>query len=98
MKEEHLVVATDRFAIRQRVALVPRHACTAANLFERAMVRLLDGSWVHRAQLGARPSRTACYVVGQLQMTDYANGTKNLFAAASSTIAATTYRKNSQKS
>ncbi len=54
MNEEHVVVATDRLKVGERVALVPRHACTAAYLYERALVRGLDGAWEWRAQLGAR--------------------------------------------
>src|SRR5262249_56503276 len=54
MNEEHVVVATDRFAVGERVALVPRHACTAAYLYDRALVRRLDGGWEEPPQLGAR--------------------------------------------
>jgi D-serine deaminase-like pyridoxal phosphate-dependent protein len=53
MKEEHVVIATDRLAVGQQVALIPRHACTAAYLYDRALVRLRDGRWDYRAQLGA---------------------------------------------
>src|SRR6185437_8858528 len=54
MNEEHVVVASDRLRVGERVALVPRHACTAAYLYERALVRGMDGGWEYRAQLGAR--------------------------------------------
>ncbi|HEY1540847.1 MAG TPA: alanine racemase [Xanthobacteraceae bacterium] len=54
MNEEHVVVASDRLRVGERVALVPRHACTAAYLYERALVRGTDGSWEYRAQLGAK--------------------------------------------
>jgi len=53
MKEEHVVVATDRLAVGQQVALIPRHGCTAAYLYDRALVRLRDGRWEYRPQLGA---------------------------------------------
>jgi 3-hydroxy-D-aspartate aldolase len=53
MKEEHVVIATDRLAVGQQVALIPRHACTAAYLYHRALVRTRDGRWDYRAQLGA---------------------------------------------
>jgi 3-hydroxy-D-aspartate aldolase len=53
MKEEHVVIATDRLAVGQQVALIPRHACTAAYLYDRALVRTRDGRWDYRAQLGA---------------------------------------------
>src|SRR5262249_4161664 len=54
MKEGHAVVAAEGLAVGERVALVPRHACTAAYLYDRALVRLRDGSWEYRPQLGAR--------------------------------------------
>jgi D-serine deaminase-like pyridoxal phosphate-dependent protein len=54
MNEEHVVVASDALKVGERVALVPRHACTAAYLYERALVRGMDGGWEYRAQLGAR--------------------------------------------
>jgi len=54
MNEEHVVVANDRLAVGERVALVPRHACTAAYLYERALVRGADGQWEWREQLGAK--------------------------------------------
>ena len=54
MNEEHVVVASDRLTVGERVALVPRHACTAAYLYERALVRGMDGQWAWREQLGAR--------------------------------------------
>jgi D-serine deaminase-like pyridoxal phosphate-dependent protein len=54
MNEEHVVVASDRLEVGDRVALVPRHACTAAYLYERALVRRMDGGWEYRAQMGAR--------------------------------------------
>jgi len=54
MNEEHVVVASDRLTVGERVALVPRHACTAAYLYERALVRGTDGGWAWRDQMGAR--------------------------------------------
>lgn len=53
MKEEHVVVETKALRVGQQVPLVPRHACTAAYLYSRALVRLRDGSWEYRDQLGA---------------------------------------------
>ena len=53
MKEEHVVIGSDHLKVGDRVALIPRHGCTAAYLYDRAMVRLLDGSWQTRPQLGA---------------------------------------------
>ncbi|QCI63976.1 alanine racemase [Phreatobacter stygius] len=53
MKEEHVVIATDSLTVGQQVPLIPRHGCTAAYLYDRALVRLRDGSWQYRAQLGA---------------------------------------------
>jgi 3-hydroxy-D-aspartate aldolase len=54
MNEEHVVVANDRLELGERVALVPRHACTAAYLYERALVRGMDGKWAWRDQLGSK--------------------------------------------
>jgi 3-hydroxy-D-aspartate aldolase len=54
MNEEHVVVASDRLKVGERVALIPRHACTAAYLYERALVRGIDGGWEYREQMGAR--------------------------------------------
>lgn len=53
MKEEHVVVATDELRIGQQVPLIPRHGCTAAYLYDRALVQTRDGRWEYRAQLGA---------------------------------------------
>lgn len=53
MKEEHVVIETDELDIGQQVALVPRHTCTAAYLYNRALVQCVDGSWEFRGQLGA---------------------------------------------
>jgi 3-hydroxy-D-aspartate aldolase len=53
MNEEHVVVANDRLVVGERVALVPRHACTSAYLYDRALVRRIDGEWEWRAQMGA---------------------------------------------
>jgi 3-hydroxy-D-aspartate aldolase len=54
MKEEHAVVESSHLHIGDRVPLVPRHACTAAYLYSRALVRLVDGTWEYRDQLGVR--------------------------------------------
>jgi 3-hydroxy-D-aspartate aldolase len=59
MKEEHVVITTDRLKVGQQVPLIPRHGCTAAYLYDRALVRLLDGRWEYRAQLGASRSGLA---------------------------------------
>lgn len=53
MKEEHVVVETDRLSVGQQVPLIPRHGCTAAYLYDRALVRSRDGRWEYRTQLGA---------------------------------------------
>lgn len=53
MKEEHVVIVTDQLTVGQQVALIPRHGCTAAYLYDRALVRLRDGHWEYRSQLGA---------------------------------------------
>ena len=57
MKEEHVVVTTNSLRVGQRVPLIPRHGCTAAYLYDHALVRLLDGRWEYRAQLGASRSK-----------------------------------------
>ncbi|EHP43442.1 alanine racemase domain-containing protein [Cupriavidus basilensis OR16] len=54
MKEEHVVIETDELDIGQQAALVPRHTCTAAYLYNRALVQCVDGSWEFRDQLGAQ--------------------------------------------
>ena len=54
MNEEHVVVASNQLAVGERVALVPRHACTSAYLYDRALVRRMDGAWEWRAQMGAK--------------------------------------------
>lgn len=53
MKEEHVVVETDRLRVGEQVPLVPRHACTAAYLYGRALVRTAAGEWEYRDQLGS---------------------------------------------
>jgi len=53
MKEEHTVIASTDLTVGDRVALVPRHGCTAAYLYNRALVRGVDGCWDFRSQLGA---------------------------------------------
>lgn len=54
MKEEHTIVSGDAFEVGERIAIVPRHACTTAYLFPKALVRTLQGEWVYREQLGSR--------------------------------------------
>ena len=53
MNEEHVIVSTDELRIGDIVALIPSHSCTSAYLYDRALVRMLDGNWEFRAQLGA---------------------------------------------
>ena len=52
MKEEHTVITSTDLSVGDRVALVPRHGCTAAYLYNRALVRGMDGRWGFRPQLG----------------------------------------------
>jgi len=52
MKEEHTIVTAPGFAPGDRVALVPRHTCTTAYLYRRALVLTRDGEWEYRDQLG----------------------------------------------
>jgi D-serine deaminase-like pyridoxal phosphate-dependent protein len=54
MSEEHCVVENAGLAVGDKVLLMPRHACTTAYLYERALVRTLDGRWEYRPQLGNR--------------------------------------------
>jgi len=53
VKEEHAVIEAEHLKVGQQVALIPRHGCTAAYLYNRALVRLMNGSWEYRDQLGA---------------------------------------------
>ena len=53
VKEEHAVLAATDLQVGQLVALVPRHACTAAYLYDSALVCTADGAWRCKAQLGA---------------------------------------------
>ncbi|SAK63154.1 3-hydroxy-D-aspartate aldolase [Caballeronia glebae] len=52
MKEEHTIAAAPNLTPGDRVALVPRHACTTAYLYRRALVLTKDGTWEYRDQLG----------------------------------------------
>ncbi len=52
MKEEHTVVKAANLAPGDRVALVPRHTCTTAYLYRRALVLTASGQWEYRDQLG----------------------------------------------
>jgi 3-hydroxy-D-aspartate aldolase len=54
MSEEHVVVQNDGLSVGDRVALLPRHACTTAYLYDRAIVLGRDGQWTYREQLGGR--------------------------------------------
>lgn len=53
IKEEHAVIGTNSLRVGDYVALTPRHACTAAYLYNRALVRTTAGKWEYRTQLGA---------------------------------------------
>lgn len=52
MKEEHTIIESESLAVGDRLALVPRHACTTAYLYPSALVRLPNGDWERRTQLG----------------------------------------------
>lgn len=52
MNEEHSVVEDDNLAIGDKVLLIPKHACTTAYLYDRAMVQTIEGRWEYRPQLG----------------------------------------------
>jgi D-serine deaminase-like pyridoxal phosphate-dependent protein len=54
MSEEHAVVESADLVVGDRVMLLPRHACTTAYLYPRAMVLTTEGSWEMREQLGNR--------------------------------------------
>ncbi|OYD60178.1 UNVERIFIED_ORG: D-serine deaminase-like pyridoxal phosphate-dependent protein [Burkholderia sp. CF145] len=52
MKEEHTIATAANMSPGDRVALVPRHACTTAYLYRRALVLTKSGKWEYRDQLG----------------------------------------------
>jgi 3-hydroxy-D-aspartate aldolase len=52
MKEEHTIATAPNLAPGDRVALVPRHTCTTAYLYTRALVLTNGGEWEYRSQLG----------------------------------------------
>lgn len=52
MKEEHCIATAPGLSPGDRVALVPRHTCTTAYLYTRALVLTGDGRWEYRTQLG----------------------------------------------
>jgi len=52
MNEEHVVVDAGDLDVGDRVMLLPRHACTTAYLYDKALVRREDGNWEVREQLG----------------------------------------------
>jgi 3-hydroxy-D-aspartate aldolase len=54
MSEEHVVVENESLAVGDRVMLMPRHACTTAYLYDKALVLGRDGAWKFRDQLGNR--------------------------------------------
>lgn len=53
MNEEHSVVEDDGLVVGDKVLLVPKHACTTAYLYAKAMVHTMAGSWEYRPQLGS---------------------------------------------
>lgn len=52
MKEEHTTATAPHLHPGDRVALVPRHTCTTAYLYRRALVLTKAGEWEYRDQLG----------------------------------------------
>jgi 3-hydroxy-D-aspartate aldolase len=52
MNEEHTMATSSFLHPGDRVALVPRHTCTTAYLYRRALVRSQCGNWEYRDQLG----------------------------------------------
>ena len=53
MNEEHTVVEAEGLSVGDRVALMPRHACTTAYLYDQAYVQGRNGGWDWRRQLGS---------------------------------------------
>jgi 3-hydroxy-D-aspartate aldolase len=54
MSEEHVVVENDDLEVGERVLLLPKHACTTAYLYDKALVLGREGKWEFRDQLGSR--------------------------------------------
>jgi len=52
MNEEHTTAIAPALAPGDRVALVPRHTCTTAYLYRRALVLTKSGQWEYRDQPG----------------------------------------------
>jgi 3-hydroxy-D-aspartate aldolase len=52
MNEEHTTAQSANLVPGDRVALVPRHTCTTAYLYRRALVLTNSGEWEYRDQLG----------------------------------------------
>lgn len=52
MKEEHTIAIAPSLVPGDRVALVPRHTCTTAYLYRKALVLTRSGEWEYREQLG----------------------------------------------
>ncbi len=52
VNEEHSVVVAPDVAVGDKVALVPRHACTTAYLYRRALVLNAKNEWEYQDQLG----------------------------------------------
>ena len=54
MSEEHVVVEDDTLQVGDRVLLMPRHACTTAYLYDKALVNHSGNQWEEREQLGSK--------------------------------------------
>jgi 3-hydroxy-D-aspartate aldolase len=54
INEEHAVVEDDNLTVGDKVLLMPKHACTTAYLYDRALVHTIDGRWEYRPQLGSK--------------------------------------------
>ncbi len=52
MNEEHTLATSSKLLPGDRVAIIPRHTCTTAYLYRKALVRTLTGEWEYRDQLG----------------------------------------------
>lgn len=53
ISEEHAVVESNNLHIGDRVLLMPKHACTTAYLYDKAIVRTVEGPMEWRPQLGS---------------------------------------------
>lgn len=52
MNEEHTLAIVPELHTGVLVALVPRHTCTTAYLYRKALVLTEGGEWEYREQLG----------------------------------------------